>query len=198
MSGITITVRERKMMLNVFCPVVQEFFNRVVESYPRTPQGLLGSIVGCFDARSRQLEMILVRTFADYPIHVQRCFPDKAILSLRFRNNVDLVLSTLNSLVADSFTSTVLTCFMACPPALHGEVRDLSCVPTSQLWALMVARLESNLMWPDQSGMACVPGYFERCALEWLCTGLAGIFQIVVPSRSDLYVQAESLADVLL
>ncbi|KAK7049465.1 hypothetical protein VNI00_005496 [Paramarasmius palmivorus] len=197
-SAVLVSVRERKIIFNALCPSFQEFFNRLVEAYPRTSDGLLGSLSGSWNPQYRQFELLLLRTLADFPIRLQRCFPEKALLSLRFRNNVELVLSTFNGLVADGFTRLVLNSLMACPPAYVGFPRDLSCVTNAQLWAVVAGRMQTGLFWPDQTGMAHTTTYFDRSALDWLRSGIAFYLRIEVLSGNELFACAESVTEALM
>ncbi|KAK7020584.1 hypothetical protein VNI00_017713 [Paramarasmius palmivorus] len=176
----------------------EEFFNRLVESYPRTLDGRLGTISGYWNPRYRQYELLLLRTLADYPIRLQKIFPDKPLLSLRFRNNVELVLGTMNGLMSDGFTCLVLNGLMACPPAAVAYPRDLSCITNAQLWAVVTMRMEFGLVYPDQSGMAYACGYFDRSALDWLRTGLAFYFRVNVLTGNDLYSCVDCVTEALL
>ncbi|KAK7044052.1 hypothetical protein VNI00_007767 [Paramarasmius palmivorus] len=175
-----------------------EFFNRVVDAYPRGPDGTLESVLRPRDATSLQVEMFLLRTLAELPVHFQRSFSTFPLLSSRFRSNIELVVSALGASVSDEGVRRIVTSLCRCPVAGVAAEKDLSSLPLGRLWADVVVRLEDLLHVQRavrSDGNAAV---YDACMVEWLRGGLRVFLGLEGVSDAELRRLAERVVpDVL-
>ncbi|KAK7019412.1 hypothetical protein VNI00_018067 [Paramarasmius palmivorus] len=185
-------------LLKVSVPIHMEFFNRLVERYPRTSTGLVGSIRDTSGFRQKEFEMFLLRSFAEFPLHIQRDFPSVPLLTERFKRNVDVVVSTLQNLIDDDLICEVVERLSRCDDIGSGSERDLSHLSTSQLWAVEVVRMEVFLVADNDMGVDSVSSLYELCAYEWLRGSLATFLDVEVVSGGALHARANAVMDSLL
>ncbi|KAK7023600.1 hypothetical protein VNI00_016639 [Paramarasmius palmivorus] len=194
MSNLPPTVEELETLFHVSVPLHQEFFNRLVEAYPRAGNGHLGSIRGAAgNARAFQLEMFLLRNFAEFPIHFQRVHPSVPLLTTRFRRNVATVIDTLGSVVQDDFTRARVCALSACPSGEHAPERDLSAVSTSRLWAVEVVRLQGAMTFEADVHADVMAALYDTYTFNWLTNGVAVHLGVQVVHGAQLIDRANSV-----
>ncbi|KAK7035553.1 hypothetical protein VNI00_011846 [Paramarasmius palmivorus] len=186
------------MLLSASVPVHQEFFCRLVESYPRMQNGLLGSIRGVQNNRAKQMEMFLLRNFAEFPIHFQKRYPDVAILTERFRRNVNTVLESLGAAIEGDQLRMYITRLAECPPGESTTERDLSSISISRLWAVEVVRLQGYLLLDRDSQVDPMSTLYDTYTLNWLVGALARFLGVQVVHGANLVESANSVFDELL
>ncbi|KAK7019820.1 hypothetical protein VNI00_017909 [Paramarasmius palmivorus] len=186
------------LLLKVSVPLHMEFFSRLVERYPRIGGGAIGSIGAATGFRQKEFEMFLLRSFAEYPLQIQREFPSVPLLTERFKRNLDDVVSVLESLIDDELICQVLVGLSHCDDVRTGCERDLSHVTTSQLWAIEVVRMEGFLDARNDMGADSASSLYDLCAYEWLRGGLAAFLEVEVVSGAALHARANALMESLL
>ncbi|KAK7036600.1 hypothetical protein VNI00_011533 [Paramarasmius palmivorus] len=129
-------------VFQVLIPCHQEFFCRLVERFPRTENGLLGGIdMGNGDMR--EMDLMLLRNIADFPIHIQRKEPEEKLLTARFKASVNLLARSIDETTPDMDSEDRST--IDCPPGEDAEEQDFSGVSDSSLWAGEVLRIRSDM-----------------------------------------------------
>ncbi|KAK7036591.1 hypothetical protein VNI00_011524 [Paramarasmius palmivorus] len=168
-----------------------EFFNRVVETYPRSKDGSLLSIRKGGGNKAPKLELFLLRSFAEFPIGIQKLFPTHSLLTSRFRNNVSVVHSSLTRCLSEPEAGGRYSALLLCPGGDPAAEKDLSSVGTELLWAVEVVRLEGYMMCSDDMGVEML---HEACCLSWIHASLANHLGVVPVSGSTLYANADRAA----
>ncbi|KAK7019642.1 hypothetical protein VNI00_018027 [Paramarasmius palmivorus] len=177
-----------------------EFFNRVVDMYPRQSDGLLGTLHG--GQRSvLDLEMFLLRNLAEFSVHFQRNFPDVSLLSARFRANVDLVVATLDASVVNGRTRQVVGDLCRCPPGESAMERDLSSLSLSDLWAAEVDRLQGFIAVQRATKLDASAAVYDACTLDWMKHSLGSFLGVEMVQGLALYARSRyvigAVADVV-
>ncbi|KAK7027394.1 hypothetical protein VNI00_015230 [Paramarasmius palmivorus] len=194
MSELPPNAQELETLFHISIPIHQEFFNRLVEAYPRQNNGRLGSIRGAFgNTRAFQLELLLLRNFAEFPIHFQRVHSSVPLLSTRFRRNVAIVLDTLGSAVEDEFIRGRVCGLAACPPGESAPERDLSAISTSRLWAVEVVRLQGAMSFEGDVHADIMAALYDTYTLNWLLNGVALHLGVQVVHGAQLLDSANSV-----
>ncbi|KAK7020593.1 hypothetical protein VNI00_017722 [Paramarasmius palmivorus] len=178
-------------------PVLQEFFNRVVEAYPRTAAGLLGSIRNETASAELQLEMAILHNLALFPIYYQCCFQEETALTRRFRDNVDLVVNSFMSHVPTENIRTTLRPQMECPEGDSAPERDLSVATNSQLWATQFVRLAGHVQSVQISGHPLHDCEYDLLTIHWMCTSVADLLSVNVESGPVLMTLVNGLIAAL-
>ncbi|KAK7016392.1 hypothetical protein VNI00_018918 [Paramarasmius palmivorus] len=182
--------------LRVAVPVHMELFNRVIEAYPRTSTGKLASYQskGGFE-RIFALELIILRKYAEYAIHIQRHLPLIPLLTARFRANLGRVVLALQENSVDPSMATYASTFVPCPGGEVASERDLSDVSSSQLWAVEMVRLEGHLLGKRGARSDLMDSLYDHCMLVWARGDLAKLLLVDVLVGWDLYSEAVSAMD---
>ncbi|KAK7018719.1 hypothetical protein VNI00_013798 [Paramarasmius palmivorus] len=186
------------VLLEVAVPLNMEFFNRVVDLYPRREGGLLGTIRGGDDPRAIHLEMFLLRNLAEFSVHFQRTFPTLSLLTPRFRANVDLVATTFETGVRDDDVQRFVSKLCRCLPGEVAMEKDLSSVTLSELWAAEVDRLQGFVAVQRAARMDAAPVVYDACTLDWLTHGLGNCLGVDMLQGAALYARARAGAWVRL
>ncbi|KAK7041969.1 hypothetical protein VNI00_008951 [Paramarasmius palmivorus] len=186
------------MLIRVSVPVHQEFFNRLVEAYPREDTNILGSVRGSVNNRARQLEMFLLRNFAEFPIHFQKRYPDIPLLTDRFRRNVGIVLDTLGSVIEGEAMRSYITGLARCPAGECCLDRDMSNISTARLWAVEMVRLEGYLIFERDTRVDPMATLYDTYTLNWLRGGLADFLGVQAIQGVQLVDTANSVFEELL
>ncbi|KAK7033691.1 hypothetical protein VNI00_012691 [Paramarasmius palmivorus] len=175
------------LVFEVLLPCHQEFFSRVVESYPRTSNGLIDGIRrGVTD---RELELMLLRNLADFPIHVQRKEPRETLLNARFRANVDLLSQSI--LEAVPYLDEQEAQDLRCPPGDAAAEQSFNGVSNTHLWAAEVSRIISDLSAARPLSPDLVISH--RLTMQWLQTVVAPHLQVRPISGENLNVAVNTL-----
>ncbi|KAK7015149.1 hypothetical protein VNI00_019197 [Paramarasmius palmivorus] len=175
--------------LSVAVPVHQEFFCRVIDSYPRTKDGLLKTINNDV---APILELFMLRTIGEFPIHTQYELPAIPFLHARFRANVELIAKTMAEIIPDEVDLINRT--VACPAGENAPETDLSSIPIHRLWAAEVGRL-MRMLEHNCHGMSTrqchseLARLYNRRTLQWLNNGLSD-FIGVAPLTGNTLVNA--------
>ncbi|KAK7022005.1 hypothetical protein VNI00_017107 [Paramarasmius palmivorus] len=190
--------RDLDLLMRVSVPVHQEFFCRLVEAYPRVGDGLLGSIRGADNNRALQLEMFLLRNFAEFPIHIQKRYSNIAMLTERFRRNVKVVLDTLATVIEGDTMRTYITGLAECPHGENAAERDLTSISTARLWSVEAIRLEGYLMFERDTQVDPMSALYDTYTLNWLRGGLATFLGVPVLHGLMLVHSADSVFEELM
>ncbi|KAK7049488.1 hypothetical protein VNI00_005519 [Paramarasmius palmivorus] len=174
-------------------PVLQEFFNRVVDAYPRTSSGLLGSIRNENGTPEMQLEMVKLHNLALFPIHYQRHFSEEVALTQRFRNNVQLVIDTFMSRIHSEHARASLMPHMVCPSGDSAPERDLSVATNSQLWALQFIRLVGRVQCAQDLGYNFDDTEYDLNTIHWMCVDVMDLLSVEIQSGHNLIALVEAL-----
>ncbi|KAK7037370.1 hypothetical protein VNI00_011120 [Paramarasmius palmivorus] len=184
--------------LQIAVPVHMELFNRVVEAYPCTSTGSLSSYQSKGDSGGIfELELIILRKYAEYAIHVQRHFPVVPLITARFRANLGRVTSALQATLCNPSMVRYVADLMPCPGGEVASERDLSSVTCSELWAIEMVRLEGHLISGKGARNDLMGSLYDHCTLIWARNELAKLLQVDVVSGWDLYSRAVSVIDVI-
>ncbi|KAK7032391.1 hypothetical protein VNI00_013139 [Paramarasmius palmivorus] len=175
-----------------------ELFNRVVDAYPRTARGRLSTVHSLKESGGvHQLELVLMRKFADYSIQLQRQFPGQPLLTNRFRNNVCLVSSSMKDVLSDSSMESYTSRLTHCPGGEHAVERDLSSFTSSQLWAVEMVRLDSHSMMGNDVRGGIMESLYDRCAVVWVRNELPKYLGVDVADGWCLHRRALAVTDEL-
>ncbi|KAK7027428.1 hypothetical protein VNI00_015264 [Paramarasmius palmivorus] len=179
-------------VFDVLLPCHQEFFNRLVDKFPRTSNGLIGTISRPQSLGLHALELMMLRNIADYPIHVQRQEPGEKLLTTRFRSNVALLgrsmRETLPYIEEDDARA------IECPDGESADEQDFSGVHDSSLWAGEVVRLLAAITPADQAS-ARPPSdlvNYNTITLNWMYTVVANLLEIDPLVGTDLQIAANT------
>ncbi|KAK7032213.1 hypothetical protein VNI00_013387 [Paramarasmius palmivorus] len=190
---MALTAREVHILKHFHIPVLEEFFNRIVDAYPRTPDGHLGTIQDSSDRIDKQMEMAIVHNLATFPINCQRYFEEDVVLTQRFRDNVELVVNTFLSHVPDNATRDTLKEQMQCPAGGTVPEKDLTFASNSQLWAAQFVRLVTHIECSVDDGAAIDDHDYDLCTIQWMCTSFTDLLSVNVESGPALAMLIESL-----
>ncbi|KAK7021330.1 hypothetical protein VNI00_017432 [Paramarasmius palmivorus] len=179
--------------ISVSVPAHQELLNRIVDSFPRTTNGLLGTLTTDGNYGARQMELFLLRNIAEYPISMQRSLPNTPLLTSRFRSNVALIVETMKSVVFDESVRSTLAFVMQCPVGYSAAEMDLRHVPSQQLWAAEVIRLETSITNRVGSGVQEVASRYDLASINLLRTDLATLLGVVVIYGRELHDAADAV-----
>ncbi|KAK7027421.1 hypothetical protein VNI00_015257 [Paramarasmius palmivorus] len=176
-----------------------EFFNRVVDAYPRGSDGKLSTQRKVIDPEGTRLELSMLRSFADFPISFQKMFPTVPLLTSKFRNNVCLVDSALQESDVGAMSSSETLSFVDCPGGDAAPVRDMSSVSVDLLWAVEVVRLEGYILCSeDFGGDSSDCSSYDACSYRWLRGALVDLLGVEMVAGGELYKRAHEAVEVVL
>ncbi|KAK7020641.1 hypothetical protein VNI00_017679 [Paramarasmius palmivorus] len=191
-----LTAEDREILFKASLPSHQEFFCRVVESYPRHEDGTLATLSGATEPRALQLEMFMLRNLAEFPVQYQRSFCSRALLTARFRMCIQLVVDTISKSITDDFTRGIVVPLMQAPAGENAAEEDLSELGFTDLWAVEGARLVSYTRSQRQARLPFSLRRYDACTYEWLRGGLAQ-FLGVTPLSEAAMLQRAGLGSLL-
>ncbi|KAK7032451.1 hypothetical protein VNI00_013009 [Paramarasmius palmivorus] len=182
-------------LIAISSPCHQEFLNRVIDAYPRAPDGLLETLCNGGEGL-RLLELAILRKLADYLINMERKIPQLSFITPRTRANVRLIINTMKKLIPGH---DVLFDAMDCPSSQPFQevqhVVDLSDVPLHQLWATEFIRIHSSFSHFRHP----VSMRYDRYEANWLQTRLPQFLGIdalsgqgLIDAANDLYTTVRS------
>ncbi|KAK7041398.1 hypothetical protein VNI00_009264 [Paramarasmius palmivorus] len=177
---MSLTDHEHQLLRAFHLPVLQEFFNRAVEAYPRTPGGTLGTILNTTEKEALQMEMVALHMIASFPMNFQRTSPREPLLTGRFRRNVQLVVDTFLSHLTNEDSRARLRPCMACPGGYDAPERDLSSTTNPQLWATQFIRLVGKVQLSDHASFDRDSNDCHLYTVRYMCTDLATLLSVEV------------------
>ncbi|KAK7037328.1 hypothetical protein VNI00_011319 [Paramarasmius palmivorus] len=198
MAAPYLTAEDREILFKASLPCHQEFFCRVVDSYPCDEDGTLTSLSGATDARTLQLEMFMLRNLAELPVQYQRAFSTRAILTARFRACVQKVAATLSKSITDEFTRSIVVPLVAAPSGEDAVEIDLSDLGYTDLWAVEGARLASYTRSQREARMPFSLRRYDACTYEWLRGTLGQFLGVTVLNEQAMLQRAGSVLESLL
>ncbi|KAK7032069.1 hypothetical protein VNI00_013438 [Paramarasmius palmivorus] len=184
---------QRDVLLEVLLPCHMELFNRIVDLYPRSEQGTLVSLRGSKgESGAGQLELLLLRKYADFPISCQRLLPGLPLLTTTFRKNVCLVDASFGSKWFESSMQSYAMSLSPCPGGEPAAELDMSGISTSRLWAADMIRLEGQTLCAKEERGDLMETLYDQCTLVWIRGDLAKLLGVEVVSGRELYARAAS------
>ncbi|KAK7038681.1 hypothetical protein VNI00_010565 [Paramarasmius palmivorus] len=185
-------------LLHVLLPVHMEFVNRVVEAYPKTSSGVLGSIRGAkYHSSVHQLEMVLLQKYAHFAVQTQRLFPSLPLLTTRFRRNFGLISSSIGTSVQEASLQDYSSAILVCPGGDVAQELDLSKISTSRLWAAETVRMEGHMLGEKEAEGELMNTLYDHCAVVWIRGELAQYLDLDILRGWELYSSALSVIDDL-
>ncbi|KAK7027409.1 hypothetical protein VNI00_015245 [Paramarasmius palmivorus] len=193
-----LTAEDREILFRASLPCHQEFFCRVVESYPSKEDGTLATLTGATDARALQLEMFMLRNLAELPVQYQRAYSTRAILTGRFRECIQKVVDTISKSISDDFTRGVVVPLMAAPPGEVAAELDLSDLSLTDLWAVEGARLVSYTRSQREARLPFSLRRYDACTYEWLRGGLGQFLGVTIFPEPVMLQRAGNVLESLM
>ncbi|KAK7049482.1 hypothetical protein VNI00_005513 [Paramarasmius palmivorus] len=194
---MSLSSEEKAFLETYHVPLLEEFFNRVVDAYPRGSNGLLGTLDPASGPVDAKLELVALHNLATFPLDYQRFTADKPILTARFRRNLKLVIDTVHSYLGDDPESNAIRRRLECPPGEPAPERDLSVATITQLWAVQVHRLVGTLKTQLDVGSGLVQCQFDVHTLYWLYTSLAEMLGVDIEPGVSVRYHVDRLLESL-
>ncbi|KAK7027397.1 hypothetical protein VNI00_015233 [Paramarasmius palmivorus] len=198
--------------LETAVPVHIEFFNRVIDAYPRRENGLLDTLLSNPDTGTRELEMFVLRNmavqkpqlqhkpprmtlfFQEFPITVQRNRPSIPILTGRFRSNIRLIIDSMLSLPTTRHETADIINTIRCPDGPNADAHGIHMnnYTNQQLWAAEHARVNSRVASANSIRYGSDSLEIDLVTREWLRTAVRGLLGLREMSDEDIEAEADT------
>ncbi|KAK7019649.1 hypothetical protein VNI00_018034 [Paramarasmius palmivorus] len=192
MASREVRLLQAHIAFNIVVPCHAEFFNRVIEAFPKNSDGLLGTLDINFGVQRRRQELLMLRNIADFPLRIQAGCPAVNVLSRQFCSSVELLIDSIRDAFEGDPSQESMASLLDIPPFGFRDDVNFSGISTSQLFAAEMVRMANELSIRYQLRLEPELYRYYACTMHWLRTKLAELLGIQVLTGAELRASARS------